>query len=310
VVRGLVWVAGIAASLYLAVIAGLYLYQRQLLYHPDRARPVLGVLARMGVREVALPTTDGLSLLAWYLPARDAPNGEPGREPGGERPVLVYFHGNGGHIGYRADRIERFAREGYGVLMLEYRGYGGNPGLPSEAGLFADAAAALRFVADQGVPGRRLVLYGESLGTGIAVWAAATHAVGAVVLESPYTSIAAAAQFHYPFVPTSWLVSDRYDSLSRIGQVRAPILMLHGARDGIIPLSLGEALFAAAPEPKEQWIASDASHTDLGHFGAFDVAVGFIERHVRQIEATSRGWPIASARRGGEAGAHRIKPPW
>ena len=117
-VRGLVWVAGIAAAGYLAVVAGLYLYQRQLLYHPDRARPLLGALARLGVREVAVPTADGLSLLAWYLPALAAASG----------PVIVYFHGNGGHIGYRADRIERFAREGYGVLMLEYRGYGGNPG--------------------------------------------------------------------------------------------------------------------------------------------------------------------------------------
>jgi fermentation-respiration switch protein FrsA (DUF1100 family) len=219
-------------------------------------------------------------LLAWYLPPRDA--------PGGERPVVVYFHGNGGHIGYRADRIERFARKGYGVLMVEYRGYGGNPGLPSEAGLFADAAAALRFAVAQGIEGRRLVLYGESLGTGIAIWAATSYAVGAVVLESPYTSIAAAAQLHYPFVPASWLVADRYDSLSRIGQIRAPVLMLHGARDGIIPLSLGEALFAAAPEPKEQWIAPDAGHTDLGRFGALDIAVGFIEKHVRHTEATSR----------------------
>jgi fermentation-respiration switch protein FrsA (DUF1100 family) len=285
VVCGLVWVAGIAAALYLAVIAGLYLYQRQLLYHPDRARPFLGALASLGVREVALPTADGLSLLAWYLPARDASPGEPA----GERPFVVYFHGNGGHIGYRADRIERFAREGHGVLMVEYRGYGGNPSFPSEAGLFEDAVAALRFVADQGVPGRRLVLYGESLGTGIAVWAATSHAVGALVLESPYTSIAVAAQFHHPFIPASWLVSDRYDSLSRIGQVRAPIMMLHGARDGVIPLSLGEALFAAAPEPKEQWIAPQAGHADLRYFGALDIAVRFIERHVRQTELTFRG---------------------
>jgi uncharacterized protein len=283
-VRGLAWIAGIAAAGYLTVIAGLYLYQRQLLYHPDRARPLLGALARLGVREVAVPTADGLSLLAWYLPARDA----SGDAPWGERPVIIYFHGNGGHIGYRADRVERFAREGYGVLMLEYRGYGGNPGVPGEAGLFEDAAAALRFVAAQGVPGRRLVLYGESLGTGVAVQAATTREVGAVVLESPYTSIAAAARFHYPFIPAAWLVSDRYDSLSRIGQVRAPILMLHGARDGIVPLSLGQALFAAAPEPKEQWIAKQARHVDLGYFGALDIAVAFIERHVRQTEPASQ----------------------
>jgi fermentation-respiration switch protein FrsA (DUF1100 family) len=276
-VRGLVWIAGIAAAFYLAIVAGLYLGQRQLLYHPDRSRPLLGALARLGVREVAVPTADGLSLLAWYLP------------PEGERPVIVYFHGNDGHVGYRANRVERFAREGYGVLMLEYRGYDGNPGVPSEAGLFEDAAAALRFVAAQGVPAHRIVLYGESLGTGVAVWAATTHPVGAVVLESPYTSIAAAAQFHYPFIPAAWLMSDRYDSLSRIGQIGAPVLMLHGARDGVIPLSLGEALFAAAPEPKQQWIAPEAGHADLGWFGALDIAVAFIERRVRQTEPAAPG---------------------
>jgi fermentation-respiration switch protein FrsA (DUF1100 family) len=276
-VRGWAWITGVFAAGYLAVIAGLYLYQRQLLYHPDRARPLLGALAGLGVREVALPTSDGLSLLAWYLPAR------------GERPVIVYFHGNAGHIGYRADRIERFAREGYGALMVEYRGYGGNPGEPSEAGLFEDAAAALRFIEAHGVHGRRLVLYGESLGTGVAVQAATKREVGAVVLEAPYTSIAAAAQFHYPFVPASWLMSDRYDSLSRIGQVTAPVLMLHGARDGVIPLSLGEALFAAAPEPKEQWIAPQAGHADLGWFGALDIAVSFVERHVGRAEPRSPG---------------------
>lgn len=273
--RGFVWIAGIAAAGYLAVVAALYLSQRQLLYHPDRARPRLGPLTELGVREIAVPTADGLSLLAWYLSAP------------GERPVVVYFHGNGGHIGYRANRVERFAREGYGVLMVEYRGYGGNPGEPSEAGFFEDAAAALCFLEAQGVHGRRLVLYGESLGTGVAVRAAAGREVGAVVVESPYTSITAAAQFHYPFIPAAWLVSDRYDSLSRIGRVRAPILMLHGARDGIIPLSLGEALFAAAPEPKEQWIAPEAGHADLGWFGALDIAVGFIDRHVRQTEPAS-----------------------
>ena len=127
---------------YLAVLACLYFYQRQLLYFPDRSRPHLGELEQIGVREVALPTADGLAC-------------SPGicrLSPPGGRPVIVYFHGNGGNIAYRADRIQRFAREGYGVLLVEYRGYGGNPGAPSEAGLFEDAAAALRFLAAQGVP--------------------------------------------------------------------------------------------------------------------------------------------------------------
>src|SRR5262249_28114941 len=148
---------GFAVVAYAALVGGLYLFQRQLLYFPARARPELFGLEQLGVREVTLATEDGLSLLSWYLPSR------PGR------PVIAYFHGNGGHIGYRAERLLRFAREGYGVLMAEYRGYGGNPGTPSETGFYTDGRAALAFLDRQGVAPNRLVLYGESLGSGVAV---------------------------------------------------------------------------------------------------------------------------------------------
>src|SRR5205085_10344718 len=114
-------------------------------YLPDRERPPLGALAELGVREVTLTTADGLSLLSWYWPPPDG------------APVLVYFHGNGGHLGYRANRMLRFAQAGLGVLMLEYRGYGGNSGIPTETGLYADAAAALDFLSGQGIPDNRLV---------------------------------------------------------------------------------------------------------------------------------------------------------
>jgi uncharacterized protein len=268
IVRELVLLTGVAAVAYAAVLACLYLFQRQLLYFPDRSRPQLAGLAELGVREVSLPSADGLSLLSWYLPPR------------GQRPVILYFHGNGGHIGYRADRIRRFAREGYGVLLLEYRGYGGNPGTPSEEGLYRDAAAATAFLADAGIGPRRLVLYGESLGSAVAVQVAAEREVAAVVLESAFTSIAAAAQYHYRYVPAALLVVDRFDSLSRIGRVGAPILMLHGGRDGIVPARFGEELYAAAPEPKQRWLAPDAGHEDLARFGALDAVVAFIERHL------------------------------
>src|SRR5262249_45824775 len=141
---------GFAVVGYAALLGGLYLFQRQLLYHSDRTRPEMFGLERLGVREIALWTGGGLSLLSWYLPA------PPGR------PVIAYFHGNGGHIGYRAERLARFAQEGYGVLMPEYRGYGGNPGAPSEAGFYADGRAALSFLGREGVTANRLVLYGES----------------------------------------------------------------------------------------------------------------------------------------------------
>ena len=257
---------GFAAVAYAALVGGLYLFQRQLLYFPDRAHPELFGLQQLGVREVTLSTEDGLSLLSWYVPAR------PGR------PVIAYFHGNGGHIGYRAERLLRFSREGFGVLMAEYRGYGGNPGTPSEAGFYADGRAALAFLDREGLAADRLVLYGESLGSGVAVALAVEHQIAALVLEAPFTSVAEVAQSHFPYVPASRMVVDRFDSLSRIGKVKAPILLLHGERDRVVPVRYGRALFDAAPEPKEGWFAPEAGHEDLARYGSLDVVVAFIDR--------------------------------
>ena len=265
----LIWLVAAPLIAYLAVLASLYCFQRQLMYLPDRARPALADLAQLGVREVTVPTADGLALLSWYLPPRD----------GG--PVMLYCHGNGGHIAYRAARLVRFAREGYGVLLLEYRGYGGNPGTPSEAGLFADGEAAVDFLARDGIDLRRIVLWGESLGSGVAVHLAARQPGGALVLENPFTSAAAVAQYHYPYVPAARLLWDRYESLARIGAVRAPVLVLQGGRDAVVPPRFGQALYRAAPEPKELWVAPEAGHEDLAGYGALDAAVAFIERYVR-----------------------------
>jgi fermentation-respiration switch protein FrsA (DUF1100 family) len=259
---------GFAVAAYAALVGGLYLFQRQLLYLPDKTRPELFGLEKLGVREVMLTTEDGLSLLSWYLP------GHPGR------PVIVYFHGNGGHIGYRAERLLRFAREDYGVLMLEYRGYGSNPGTPSEAGFYADGRAALGFLDREGVAPNRLVLYGESLGSGVAVELAAHHEVAALILEAPPTSVVEVAQCHFPYVPAARLVTDRFDSLSRIGKVKAPILVLHGENDRVVPIRYGRTLFNAAPEPKEAWFSPEAGHEDLARFGALDVVIAFIERRL------------------------------
>jgi fermentation-respiration switch protein FrsA (DUF1100 family) len=261
-------VLGSAIAVYAVLVGGLYIFQRHLLYFPDGTRPQLGELAALGVREVRLTTADGLSLLSWYLPPRDG------------LPVIAYFHGNGGHIGYRAERLRRFARHGYGALMLEYRGYGGNPGTPSESGLQADAAAGIDFLGTCGVGPNRLVLYGESLGSGVAVRQAAQHGVAALILEAPFTSVAEVAQYHYSFVPASVLVRDRFDSLAAIAKVTAPILVLHGEQDRIVPLRFGRALFDAAPEPKEFWVSREAGHDDLLWFGAFEAVHRFIERRV------------------------------
>jgi uncharacterized protein len=253
---------------YAVLVAALYLGQRSLLYLPDTTRPRRGALAELGFREVTLTTSDGLSLRSWYRP------------PDEGAPVVAYFHGNGGHLGYRADRMIRFAQQGLGVLLLEYRGYGGNPGTPTEPGLYADAEAAVDFLGSQGIPGNRLVLYGESLGSAMAVHMAAGREIGALILEAPFTRLADAGFYHYPYVPVSLLLRDRFDTLSKIGRVKAPILILHGERDRVVPARFGRALFAAAPEPKEGWFSPEAEHGDIARFGGLDAAFDFIKRWV------------------------------
>jgi hypothetical protein len=260
-------VAGVCA--YLAILAYLYVFQRSILYVPNRTPPALGDLAAVGIRDVTLTTSDGLSLLAWYRPPRMG------------RPVILYFHGNGGNIEFLTPRAEHFAGKGYGVLFAEYRGYGGNPGSPTEAGLYLDADAALDFLGKQGITADRLVVYGESLGTGVAVHVAARHKVAALILESPFTSVAAAAQYHYPYIPASLLIWDRFDSLAQIGKVKAAILVLSGGQDTIVPPHLTRALFDAAPEPKEMFFVPNAGHINLDAFGGLDAVDSFIARNVR-----------------------------
>jgi hypothetical protein len=253
---------------YAAVVGLLYVLQRQLMYLPDTGRPDLVKAELPGLSEVQIATRDGLQLLSWYRPA-----------PAGGK-TIAYFHGNGGHIGYRAARARIFAEAGYGVFLLSYRGYGSNAGKPTEEGLYADARAALDFLVAQGIPPERTILYGESLGTAVAVRMAVERKVAAVILEAPFTSAASLAQHHYPFVPAKWLLQDRFDSSARIAEVRAPILVLHGTEDRVTPSRFGETLFAAAREPKELHLLSGAGHVEAFRVGASQIIADFMRRHV------------------------------
>jgi fermentation-respiration switch protein FrsA (DUF1100 family) len=262
-------IALVLLGIYLGAAAVLYVFQRDYLYFPDKQRPAADLAGVASLREFELVTSDGLRLLAWYLP------------PARGRPVVLYFHGNAGSIANRVPRLADFADAGLGVLMPEYRGYGGNEGVPTETGLYADAAAAMDFLDKEAIAPNRIVVYGESLGTGVATRVASEHGVAAVVLEAPYTSIAAIAARHYSFVPVGLMLKDRFDSLSRIAQLRAPILILQGERDQVVPPELGRELFAAAPEPKQFWVAPGAGHEDLYDHGAANIVLAFLRRHVR-----------------------------
>jgi fermentation-respiration switch protein FrsA (DUF1100 family) len=256
---------GVAAVVYGLIAAALFLLQRRILFLPDKSHPDLDRVLLPGVRETTVTTADGLTLLAWYLP--------PARDDGF---VVLYLHGNAGHIGHRAYRLGPMRQPGWGVLLLEYRGYGGNPGSPSEAGLLNDARAGLASLRAMGVAPGRVLLWGESLGSGLAVFLAAEQTVAAVLLEAPYTSISDMARRRYWFVPVNWLLRDRFESSRAIGGVRAPVLVMHGARDTIIPVAMGRAMYDAAPEPKQLWISPAAGHLDLVEHGAVEAAADFV----------------------------------
>ncbi|WP_270937654.1 alpha/beta hydrolase [Falsiroseomonas oryzae] len=266
--------AGIVAVLALGAFGtALYAFQDRLIYFPDPAPPPApAALGLRGVEAVRLRTADGLEILGWRVAATRP-----------DAPVVLYLHGNGGSLLHRAGRVARFQALGWGALLVQWRGYGGNPGSPGEARLAEDARAGLAALQAEGVPARRIVVWGESLGTGPAIRLAAEQpeAVGAVVLESPYTSLLALARLHYPLLPSGLLLRDRYDNLSRIAEVRAPIVILQGARDTLVPPAMGRALAAAATAPVELWEAAEAGHNEIGAAGGVEAASRFVARHLQ-----------------------------
>lgn len=252
---------------YAVLVAGCTVMQRSLMYFPDHTLPAPATVGVPEMAVVTLETEDGLSLASWYAEA------QPGFS------TIVYFHGNGGNISHRAFKVRPFLDVGYGVLLVSYRGYAGNPGSPTETGLFHDGRAALAFLQAQGVTPDRTVLLGASLGSGVAVRMASETPVQALILESPYTSAVDAGQQRFPFLPVRWLMYDRFDSMSRIDQVTAPLLVVHGEADRTISVDLGRRLFEAANDPKEGHFLPGAGHVDLTEYGLLDIEFDFLARH-------------------------------
>jgi fermentation-respiration switch protein FrsA (DUF1100 family) len=253
----------LAILAYGGVLALMYVFQRSLMYFPDRSRipPAAAGLPR--AEEVTLTSADGERLIAWHVP------------PQGSKPVVIYFHGNGGALNLRADRFRWLTVDGFGLLGLSYRGYGGSSGKPSEAGLLLDASAAYDFAAARYPPGR-IVLWGESLGTGVAVALAAEQPIGGLMLDAPFTSAGDIGASAYPFIPVRWFIKDSFRSDQRIRRVKAPLLVLHGDMDGIVPVRFGERLFALANEPKQMVRFPLGGHVDLDDHGAPDAVRAFL----------------------------------
>ncbi|WP_349238562.1 alpha/beta fold hydrolase [Bosea sp. F3-2] len=251
----LVVILGVAG--YLAMLGMLYARQRELLYPRDPAKADIATAGLVAAEEATIATADGERLVAWIVPPR------------ADKPVLLYFHGNAGNLA-RAGRVGRFralTEDGTGLFAVSYRGYGGSTGSPSEEGLLQDARAAYGAAVDRFGTGR-LVGYGESLGTGVVLKLAAEVPLKAVVLEAPYRSTAAVAQAIYPYVPVGLLMKDQFRSEEVIGRIKAPLLVMHGERDRIIPFAQGKALYELANPPKRFLRFPDGGHEDLPHYGS------------------------------------------
>jgi fermentation-respiration switch protein FrsA (DUF1100 family) len=240
----------IAGVIYVAFVALLYVMERTFLYPASSQRTTVAEAGLLGFQDLTITTADGERLVAWWKPP------EPGRA------VLVYFHGNGGSLWNRRYRARLLAEDGRGLLMVSYRGYSGSTGVPTETGLREDARAAYVWATERVEPAR-VVLYGESLGSGVAVRLASEHPVGGLILEAPYTSTADVAKLTYWFVPVNLLMRDQFRSIDRIATVKAPLLFLHGEHDGLIPIHLGQKLYQAATAPKRFVRLPGVSHLDV-----------------------------------------------
>ncbi|MDB5478475.1 MAG: hypothetical protein JWM96_970 [Alphaproteobacteria bacterium] len=254
-------------AFYFVLVAILYFNQKKLLFFPDSND---GFLEQniTPFQILTLYTEDGLALKNLWYPAKDG------------NPTIVYFHGNAGNAAGRIMKARYFIARGYGVALVEYPGYGGNPGIPSEKNLYADARQAIKAVKEKGVRIQDTVLYGESLGTGVATQMALEHPnARALVLEAPYTSIADVAASHYWFVPVHLLLTERFESSRKIGQLRMPVLILHGEKDRTIPVRFGKKLFSlVTAKQKELVILEHASHNDIYDYGAEETIHGFLSK--------------------------------
>jgi fermentation-respiration switch protein FrsA (DUF1100 family) len=240
-----------AVTAYVFIAAFMYVTQRSHQYFPGHQGLAANAVGLNGVEDLKLASRDGETLQAWYARAR------PGK------PTILYFQGNGGEISDRADRFAAYQAQGFGVLFLSYRGYGASTGSPSERGLVSDAYAAYDWLMARGLKPQEIMLVGESLGAGVAVQLAAEREVKAMALEAPFASAANVAAAVYWWLPVRLLMKDKFDSSALIARVKVPLLVIHGDEDGIVPLSEGEALFAAANEPKEMVVIPGGNHGSI-----------------------------------------------
>ena len=259
----------ILAAAIVAILAVAWTQQRRLIYFPFGRVPEDEAIRLAGLAPIAFPTSDGLTLKGWFI------------TPKSPRFTVVVFNGNAGNRSMRLELADALLRRGLAVVLFDYRGFGGNPGVPSEDGLRRDALAVHGYLmARSDVDRARLVYFGESLGTAVATALAVDHPPAAVILRSPFASMTEVGQHHYAWLPVKWLLRDRYATVDLIGSVRAPVLVIAGDRDRIVPVAHSRRVYEAARDPKQLVIIPGADHNDAVMFS--DGLM--VERVVRFLE--------------------------
>lgn len=272
------WLLIVPAALYLVVVGLVYVFQRSLMYSPGSSVVSPTVAGVPEMKPVTVKTDDGLSIEGWHA------------EGDANAPTIVLFHGNAGTVADRAFKARIFLDAGYGVVLAGYRGFGLNPGKPGEQGLYSDARAILGYLGENAIGTKDIVLYGESLGSGVAVQMAYELArkqnpfdtgvfrLSGLVLEAPFTSMGDAAASHYPWLPARLLVWDRFDSIDKIGETASPLLVIHGRRDRTVPFQQGVTLYDSGNGPKEALWLDEAAHANVYDFGAGEAIVSWLDR--------------------------------
>ncbi len=248
---------------YFLLVLGMFFFQRSLLYFPDTAKADL----IDGVQEVSVKTSDDVSISSWFVPTLERSD-----------KVIIFFHGNAGHAAHRIYKAALYVQAGYSVMLAEYRGYGGNDGKPTEQGLYNDARAQIDFLIGQkGYHEEKIILYGESIGSGVAVQMATEYPnAHALILETPFSSMVDVAARRYFFVPVRFLMLDRYESAGKISPVDMPVLIGHGKQDDVVPYSSARSLYDKVLSEKLFLDYDEGNHNNLYQFGFADGVLKFL----------------------------------
>ena len=233
---------------YLLVLVFLYFYQRNLLYHPNENNYSNDQIS-VSIEKVKINTSDNIDLLAWYH-EKDLKKYK----------TILYFHGNAGSLENRIHKLNHFSEMDVNFLIIAWRGFSGNKGKPSEKGLYEDGRSGINWLINKGVKEENIVIYGESLGTGVATHLSQKKNFAGVILETPFTSMVDAAKTFYPYIPVSLLLKDKFDNKSKINNINTPILIMHGEADQIVPFFMGKKMYEIANEPKYSYFTKHDNH--------------------------------------------------